>query len=117
MKIISKLTLTSITITHHHNAFAATLGGIADTLFVGADVLTRFFWVACILVGVFLLTGCMVHYKEHRNNPKVVPLFTVIVYLILGLVAISIPFLNRLFGSDAYDAVNYSNSRSIFRYS
>ncbi len=117
MKTIFRLIFTYV-ILYQHNAIARNIGEVADTLFSGTNILTRFFWVASILVGVFLLTGCMVHYKEHRNNPKLVPLSTVITYLILGLIAISIPFLNRLFGDDAYDAVNQStNSRSIFHYS
>jgi hypothetical protein len=82
------------------------VGEAANVLFYGTNFLTKFFWVACILVGVFLLTGFMVHYKEHRNNPKLVPMSTVITYLILGLIAISIPFLNRIFGDDGYDIAN-----------
>ena len=116
MKVILKL-ICIYFIGYQNTAIARTVGAVADTLFSGTNILTRFFWVACILVGVFLLTGCMVHYKEHRNNPKLVPLSTVITYFILGLIAISIPFLNRLFGDDAYDVVNQSSIQSTFNYS
>ena len=111
MKVIVKAII-AFSIVYPKTVLASTFGGMADNLFVGVNVLTKFFWAACILTGVFLLVGCMVHYKEHRNNPKVVPLFTVIMYLVLGLTAISVPFLNRLFGSDAYDAVNQSKIES-----
>lgn len=75
----------------------------AETLINGTTFLTKFFWAACIFTGIYLLTAGLVNYKEHRNNPKLIPLSTVIVYFILGLAVIGVPFLNRLFGSDAYD--------------
>lgn len=73
------------------------------TLLSGTSLLTKFFWAACIFTGVYLLTAGFVNYKEHRNNPKLIPLSTVIVYFILGLAVIGIPFLSRLFGTDSYD--------------
>lgn len=73
------------------------------TLLSGTSLLTKFFWAACIFTGVYLVTSGFVNYKEHRNNPKLIPLSTVIVYFILGLAVIGIPFLSRLFGSDSYD--------------
>jgi hypothetical protein len=106
--IILKRVIILFTLGFNTIVAANSLGEVADVLFSGTNFLTKFFWVASILVGVFLLTGCMVHYKEHRNNPKLVPISTVITYLILGLVAIGIPFLNRLFGEDSYDVVNYN---------
>lgn len=86
--------------------FAVALGEAANNIFDGANLFTKFFWAGSILIGIFLLIGCLVNYREHRNNPKLVPMATVLTYLFLGLFAISIPFLNKLFGSDAYDVAS-----------
>lgn len=87
-----------------NNAFAVNnIGEASEVLLTGTSFLTKFFWAACIFAGVYLLTAGIVNYKEHRNNPKMVPLSTVIVYVILGLIIIGIPFLSRLFGTDGYD--------------
>ena len=102
---INKLIL--FIITFFNQCFAVnSIGQASDNIFEGANLLTRFFWAACIFAGVFLLTAAISNYKEHRNNPKLIPISTVIVYVILGLAAIMVPFLNRLFGSDAYDTAN-----------
>ncbi len=91
-------------------ALSGTVGGAANNLFDGLSFFTKFCWAACILIGVFLLVGSIVNYKEHRNNPKLVPLTTVITYLFLGILTISIPFLNKIFGADSYDTATESKT-------
>ena len=58
--------------------------------------LSKLVWAGFILGGIFFLVVAMVHYQLYRNNPKVVSLTTVITYLFLGVLTISIPFLNKL---------------------
>jgi hypothetical protein len=89
-------------------ALARTFGEVSNTLFSGVNVLTKFFWAGCILIGIFLLVGSLINYQSHRNNPKLVPMATVITYLFLGILTISIPFLNKLFGADSYDSAQQS---------
>jgi hypothetical protein len=103
MSVFYKIILILINYFYSLSAYAATLGGAADNIFYGVNFLTKFFWAACILIGVFLLVGAIVNYQSHRNNPKLVPLSTVITYLFLAILTISIPFLNKLFGADSYD--------------
>ncbi len=65
----------------------------------------KFFWLACILTGVHFIVASIVNYQVHRDNTKLVPLVNIIIELFLGLLAISIPFLDKLFGTDAYDII------------
>ena len=109
MKLLSKTLLSIITYVGPTIAVAGTLADATGNVFVGADLLTKFFWAGCILIGIFLLVGAMVNYQSHRNNPKLVPLATVITYLFLGVLTISIPFLNKLFGADSYDTAQQSS--------
>lgn len=110
--ILIKILLIIINYSCFNFAWARTIGDSADTIFIGVSFLTKFFWAACILIGVFLLVGSLVQYQSHRNNPKLVPMTTVITYLFLGILTISIPFLNKLFGADSYDtAIESSNLR------
>jgi hypothetical protein len=90
--------------------YAKTFGDAADTLFVGATFISKLTWAACILIGMFLLVGTMVHYKEHKRNPKLAPMVTVIAYFSLALFSFSLPFLSRCFGKDGYDVVHPKHS-------
>ena len=74
------------------------IGGIANTLFDGADILAKLMWAACILVGIALFLTAFTQFQIHRDNPKLVPLTTPITYIILALIAICIPFGSKITG-------------------
>jgi hypothetical protein len=69
---------------------------VSSTLLVGGDALTRVIWAACIVVGIMLIAAAFTQFQIHRRNPKLVPLTTPVMYLILGVAAIAIPFTNRI---------------------
>jgi len=69
-----------------------TFGDIARKLIVGTDILTRFFHFICVMVGIGLCVMTVSLYKMHQQNPKFMPLDRPILYFILGLVLISLPF-------------------------
>jgi len=73
-----------------------TVGEIAKDLMVGAGVVTQIMHVVCIGLGVLLCILSIFFYKAHRENPKFVPLDRPILYLILGLVLIAVPFLGKI---------------------
>lgn len=75
-----------------------TIGSIADKLTIGTDLLTRFMVAVCIVMGVGLIITGLTLYKAHRNNPKFVPLDRPVMYAVLGLLVILIPFLGEIFG-------------------
>lgn len=81
---------------------ARSLGDISGTLTFGADILVKMMWAACIITGIVLIAASFTQFQIHRYNPKLVPLTTPVLYLILGVVAIGIPFAGRIF--DAQDA-------------
>lgn len=103
IKKIKILFINASCLLSYNTAFAVALGDAANNIFDGANLFTKFFWAGSVLIGIFLLIGGLVNYREHRNNPKLIPMATVITYIVLGLFAIGIPFLNRLFGYDSYD--------------
>jgi len=67
-----------------------------NTLLIGGDVLTKVMWAACIIVGIALIAAGFTQFQIHRRNPKLVPLTTPIMYLILGVAAISLPFIDTI---------------------
>lgn len=74
------------------------LGDMANTLLVGGGILTKLMWAVCIIVGIALIAAAFTQFQIHRRNPKLVPLTTPVLYLILGIVAIAIPFAGQVEG-------------------
>jgi hypothetical protein len=74
------------------------LGDMAKTLLVGGGILTKLMWAVCIVVGIALIAAAFTQFQIHRRNPKLVPLTTPVLYLILGIVAIAIPFVGQVEG-------------------
>lgn len=75
-----------------------TFGAIAEHLIVGTDMLTRLMHLISIGIGIGFLVMAGTLYKTHRFNPKIVPLERPIIYVVLGLILIILPFLNTIFG-------------------
>ncbi|HSX20833.1 MAG TPA: hypothetical protein VLG38_06920 [Gammaproteobacteria bacterium] len=75
-----------------------TLSDVVGTLLTGGDVLSKLMWAVCIIVGVALIAAAFTQFQIHRRNPKLVPLTTPVLYLILGIVAIAIPFVGQMEG-------------------
>lgn len=75
-----------------------TLAEVSQTLLVGGDALAKLMWAACIVVGIALIAAAFTQFQIHRRNPKLVPLTTPVMYLILGVVSISIPFIDTMKG-------------------
>lgn len=71
---------------------------IADILYGGVDWATHFIHIICVVIGLMLLIMAISFYKMHRQNPKYVPLDRPVAYLILGLILMSIPIWNQIFG-------------------
>ena len=59
----------------------------------GGSILSKIIWAACIIVGVGMIAAAFTQFQIHRRNPKLVPLTTPVMYLILGICAIAIPFI------------------------
>lgn len=73
-----------------------TLADFTGTLLAGGDVLTKVLWAASIIVGICLIAAAFTQFQIHRRNPKLVPLTTPVLYLILGLGAVALPFIHTV---------------------
>lgn len=74
------------------------LSQIVSTLLTGGSVLSKLMWAVCIVVGIALIAAAFTQFQIHRRNPKLVPLATPVLYLILGIAAIAVPFLGQVKG-------------------
>ena len=90
----------------------ASLGDMAGNIYGDTSIIMRVMWSACIIVGVALFLTAFTQYQIHRRNPKLVPLTTAITYLILGIIAFAIPFLEEVFYFEAAPTQQASPSSS-----
>jgi hypothetical protein len=90
---------------------AASVGEAADSLMNPVAIMTKLSLLACYIIGIALLLASIAQYKIHRQSPKLVPLTTPITLLLLGLVAIGIPYATNLFG-ESYSAEQQKPSQS-----
>lgn len=79
-------------------ALAVDLAEFSAVLTQGGGFLQKLMWAAAIVVGVLLIAAAFTQFQIHRRNPKLVPLTTPVMYLILGIVAIALPFLDTTEG-------------------
>lgn len=82
------------------NIFAVehtTIGSFADHLLMGSDAVTRFIHFITIIVGIFLFVMAFSLFRAHWSNPKFVPLERPIIYLILGIVLVVLPYFKEIF--------------------
>lgn len=76
---------------------AVSYGQAADNVFEPVAFATWLMELACYATGGALVIGAAVQYRIHRQNPKLVPLFTPILMTFLGIVTMGIPFLTTMF--------------------
>lgn len=87
------------------------MGGIAGNIHGSASILARVMWAACVIVGIALFITAFTQFQTHRRNPKLVPLTTPAMYLLLALVALAIPFAEHIFNfEDAYENEDQTNN-------
>lgn len=74
------------------------LADVVTSLLLGGSILSKLMWAVCIVVGVALIAAAFTQFQIHRRNPKLVPLTTPVLYLILGICAIALPFAGQFQG-------------------
>jgi hypothetical protein len=78
-------------------AFAAEpagIGRVASNLMDPVDFASDFIYTGCIIIGGSFLMASVIKYVEHRRSPLMVPISTVIFFLIAGLLLLLMPFLS-----------------------
>lgn len=98
MRLISKGIVLMLLFSGYVYAEGVALGDMAQSLLVGGGILTKLMWAVCIVVGIILIAAAFTQFQIHRRNPKLVPLTTPVLYLILGIIAIAIPFIGQAKG-------------------
>lgn len=74
-----------------------TIGSVADSLLTKTDAVTRLVHFVSIIVGCFLFIMAISLFRAHRSNPKFVPLERPVIYMLLGLVLVVLPFYREIF--------------------
>src|SRR5438477_9236985 len=95
------------------SAYAArdvSVGGVAENLLGPTELITKLALLACYIVGAALVMVALAQYKIHRQSPKLVPLSTPITLLILGVIALLIPYGSNMFGESG-SAVEQNKGR------
>jgi hypothetical protein len=75
---------------------SAGVGDMAENLLVPTAIVTKLVLIACYVIGFIFVFMAMAQYKIHRQSPKLVPLGTPIILLILGIVALLVPYTTNL---------------------
>jgi hypothetical protein len=71
----------------------SSLGGLASNLMSPVGVFSGFISSACLLIGGAFVFASLIKYFEHRRQPLMVPISTVVFLLIAGLVLILLPLI------------------------
>lgn len=82
----------------------ASIGEAARNVLTPTEILTKLVLVACYIIGTGFIFAALAQYRIHRQSPKLVPLTTPILLLILGIVCVLIPYSTKLFG-ESFSAV------------
>ncbi len=75
------------------------LGDLSDQLFVPLSVLVSTIYNISLVVGIALLFGALIQYKNHRENPGQVVISRPILLLVFGLILIVLPLLAKFSAS------------------
>src|SRR5688572_22208829 len=67
------------------------IGLVADGLLEVADVMSDFVKSACFIVGGSFLFASIIKYTQYKTNPLAVPLSTVVMVFVMGVVLVCLP--------------------------
>ena len=80
------------------NAYAlipGSLGDLSDKLLLPMSLLTSGLYNMSLAIGIALLFGALIQYKNYRNNPSQVPLSRPITLLVFGVILVVLPLLTK----------------------
>jgi Ca2+/H+ antiporter len=80
------------------NAYALipnSLGDLSDKLLLPMSLLTSALYNMSLAIGIALLFGSLIQYKNYRNNPSQVPLSRPITLLVFGVILVVLPILTK----------------------
>lgn len=71
------------------------LGDLSDKLLLPMSLLTSALYNMSLVIGIALLFGALIQYKNYRNNPSQVPLSRPITLLVFGVILVVLPILTK----------------------
>ena len=84
------------------NAYATnSLGELSDRMMTPVSVLTSGLCNISLVIGISLLFGALIQYRNHKNNPGQVPFSRPIFLLIFGLILTGLPLIAK-FSESSY---------------
>ena len=81
---------------------ARSIGELSERIMAPATGLERATELICYVLGVGMLTGSLLQYRRHRQNPSEVRLSGPVLLLILGFLLVIFPWLARYSFSAGY---------------
>lgn len=77
----------------------AGVGLVAGNLIEPVSILSNFVGSGSIIIGMTALFGSLLKYMQHRVNPLVAPISTVILLLVIGIILVCLPLAYKLTSS------------------
>jgi Ca2+/H+ antiporter len=71
------------------------LGELTDKLMLPMSVLASALYNVSLAIGIALLFGALIQYRNHQNNPGQVPISRPVTLLIFGILLIVLPILAK----------------------
>lgn len=75
-------------------AFQTGVGQVAQNLMEPVTLFSNALQTVCFIIGGAFLFAALIKYFEHRRNPLMTPIGTVVFLVIAGILLILIPFLS-----------------------
>jgi hypothetical protein len=79
-----------------HQLHGVGAGKVADNLMEPVSILANFIGSMSIVVGISCLFACFLKYMQHRVNPLVAPISTVVMLLVMGIILLCLPLAYKL---------------------
>jgi hypothetical protein len=80
-------------------AAAASLKSASEGIYRPVEFLTNMMHYASYAVGGLMIMGAVMQYRIHLQNPKLTPLMTPIIMVIIGICLLFLPFFANVFGN------------------
>lgn len=93
MSVIKRMPLAIVLLLPMSTFAGGSIGDVATNLMGPTSVVTKVVEIGCYVIGLAFVMMSIAQFKIHRQSPKLVPLSTPITLLILGVIALFIPYL------------------------
>ncbi len=111
MNNITKRLSSSLVLLIPMSVFAGgSIGDVANNLMGPTSIVTKVVEIGCYVIGLAFVMMSIAQYKIHRQSPKLVPLATPITLLVLGVIALFIPYLTMQTETGKADVKSESSS-------